>query len=302
MKRRVLVLCLVTVLMGIPGCAGLGNSSSPPLTATLAAGNWLFFVDSSFFTLPHLRNVPLRGALTTTGNTVTANLVTSSVIGAPCFSESLILSGSTSGNTVTLAPPVPVTKPPTPPDTSDLSITTTLQPASILLGTYTCTSVKAGLDSGTVYGTYIPPVSGTWTGTVPGVASNSNALPPPPTAMSASFLQSTTPVGTNNPIAIPQAFGLSGTVTLINPTCFPTGPAVLTIDQTQSYITGEHLVVYARSTDLLTSFSYVGGLDDPTAATTASLQSGFLYGNGNGICRFTFNGGIPAQVVPLKKS
>jgi hypothetical protein len=194
------------------------------------------------------------------------------------------LSGEISGDTVTLTP-----TPTTPPNNSNLTITGTIEPVSVLLNTYTCNFASSGTtggtvaDSGTVYGTNVPSLSGAWAGTL---SDDSSFNGIPPVGVTMTLAQASTPSATNGTNLYPGTFALSGTMVFTSKTCFSSGPATLTIDNKQSYVTGELVNLVAKNS--ATTFNWAATLTDPTSANAigtftnkASLQSP--------TCRVTFS-------------
>jgi hypothetical protein len=288
-KQLAAILLLGTALITISGCTG-GKAPVVADPSTLNSGNWLMIVNSITSTSDlYPQNRHFRGTMEAASNAVSANLSLSDEQSANCFPDSLVLSGSISSNTVTLTPV---------PNDSDLTITATVNPGGILLGTYNCTSQGAGADNGTVYATNIPPISGVWSGTLP--ESVSTWVPNPSgggtisttnytIGAAATIIQSSTPAPSDSSRIPPYSFALGGTVTLTNSTCFISGSSTLTIDSTQSYINGEQVFISAVSADGTEGFTWGTSqrpisLDDPTTALSMLNPSNFSAFSGS--CRF----------------
>jgi len=289
MKQLASILLLAIALIAISGCAG----ERTPVVAdpsTLKSGNWLVIVNSITSTSDlYPQNRHFRGTIEATSNAASADLALSGEQSANCFPDRLVLSGSISGNTVTLTPV---------PNDSDLTITATVKPGGILLGTYKCTSQGAGADNGTVYATNIPFISGVWSGTLP--ESVSQWVPSPSgggtisttnytIGVAATIVQSSTPAPSNSSHIPPYSFALAGSVILTNSACFNSGFSTLTIDPTQSYINGEQVFISAASADGTEGFTWGTSqrpisLDDPT--TAASMNNPSNFGAFSDACRF----------------
>jgi hypothetical protein len=222
-------------------------------------------------------------------NTITANLnaktdpADNSKHFANCFGTTRAFSGTISGDSATLSPLKN--------DDLLLTITTTIEPGGILLGTYSCAPKTTGsADSGTVYATNVPSISGTWSGTLPGRAGTIYSPAIYPTAVTASIVQSSSASPDNNP---PDSYSLSGTVTLENSHCFTSGSSVQTIDPTQSYIAGDEIFITSSSADGSEGFtwglnsSYPITLDNPTLAT--AMSNGEASSNSGGKYRYYGN-------------
>ena len=188
-----------------------------------------------------------------------------------------------------------------------MTIAATINPGDNITGTYVESGTPAGnggaciADTGTVYGTVVPSLTGTWTGTLPGRDANVNQSPIASTAFSASFTQSSTASTTANALNIyPGTFPLSGSVTLTNASCFSAGNVTLPIDATASYVQGQTVVVSATSADKTLSFTFPAPsnvLQDPTAATSV-VVGGFTI-NGD-LCALQSNPSV--NTVILQKS
>lgn len=291
MRQLAAVLSLATAMIAISGCGGGGTTTTLPQSLALNSGNWLFYVNSSTSaTSSYPQNTPLRGAMSTSGSTITANLQVNDGVSTPnCFPNPLVLSGSTSGDAVALTPT---------PNNSALAIAASIEPGSILLGTYSCTSHGGGADNGTVYGTNVPSLSGSWSGSlysvtiVPGVGPRYSSMP-----LTASISQAAKSSSNDFPAG---SFALSGTVTLTSSACFSSGSASLTIDPTQSYITGEQVFIFAASADGNTTFNWGSdgntvSLDNPTTATSMTGNSN--YGLSSESCYF-----VNSKPTALSKS
>jgi hypothetical protein len=262
MKQLTAILFLVTAIMTISGCAS-GNPVVPvgPSTSlTLTSGNWLIVETTQLS--PGVNNSPnyLRGSMTISDDTVTGNFFLDGNI--------IPLSGTISGNTVTLTGSSS--------NNVDMTISTTIQPGSILLGTFD--EAQLGYSAtGTVYGTYVPPLAGNWSGTV---NTQYTTVIPNPNG-DGGYISTSTDYQTGVTASIEQAaasstidnqpaFALSGTVILADSACFSSGSIALIIDPTQSYVAGEIASFVAASADGKTVYQYKGTLVDPTTPTAIS--------------------------------
>lgn len=269
MKNFFFCIMLAVAASFAVGCGGSSSSkSSSASSATLTSGNYYAVVNSQVGALlsanndPYPYEVPLRGAVTVTSGAVTAQLVpydtvTGAAKGVPCFPIALNLVGTNTNGAVALAPPSVQ---------SSLAITASVEPTSILLGSYTCNSTTLGADQGTVYATLVPSLAGTWAGTMADENAASSGIPS--TTISAAVTQDSTPIPSATSAFPAGAFVLRGTITLTNTLCFGSKPVSWSIDATQSYVNGELVTLYAYSTDFSSEFFWSGALNDPTTAAT----------------------------------
>lgn len=270
-----MTLVLALGMVAISGCGGNANIAAPVNTPVLGSGNWLMYVNSANVPLQgndlYPVNVPLRGSLAISGGTLAATLITNSGVGANCFPSPLAFTGTVSGSAVSLTPA---------PAEASLAIAATSQPVSIILGTYTCSSKSLGADTGSVFGTYVPSLTGTWTGSL---ADSNTFKPAPATAVTTSITQAAaaSPIGSVRPGSYP----LSGTIAMQNSSCIASGSATLNLDATQSYVTGEIVVISAATADNATSLQWAATLDDPTAATSMTRSTNARL---SGTCNITF--------------
>jgi hypothetical protein len=185
----------ILVCLLICGCGGNSTTNNGPMV-NLTAGNWQISAVSMS------GGTPLVGgaSLSQTGANVsgTIHLVTQ-----PCFSilDDMSVSGTVSGSTVNLTSVAS--------SGQKLSVQATGTDRS-LTGTYTLSGAACGsADQGTINATLVPPMTGTWHGTL----TSDNGLPA--TQVTATLTQSG-----------PDAhgfFSLSGPVTFSG-TCLPSGP------------------------------------------------------------------------------
>src|SRR5512146_2378731 len=145
MKRFFVVVVLGVLLTS---CGGNGPGSQPP--ATLTSGNWTFYPTTVDSTQPVL----FSASLTQTGSTVSGIAY---VVLSDCVSlfNGVPVTGSISGNSLTLNAGTTVI----------VKITGTISNSKSVTGTY---SVSGACDygaHGTIAGTYVPLLTGTWKAT-----------------------------------------------------------------------------------------------------------------------------------------
>ncbi|MFZ1086532.1 MAG: hypothetical protein WAN35_16330 [Terracidiphilus sp.] len=266
MKLSVMTLILAAVMMTVTGCAK-DPSTGASTQIALNSGNWLLYANSSVTansspSYPH--NMPIRGILTVSGNAISTNLAVNNGVSLPCFQNPFDPSGEVSGGSVTLAPPS---------DKSNLAISATIEPGSILLGTYNCSPQQGNADNGTIYGVNVPSLTGSWSGTAPyvlqvysgGVVTSKDY----PVVVTASIQQASF----SSPINGLPAFSLSGTVTLTSSYCFVSGASNMTIDPSQSYVSGDIVDIIASASNGTMNYSGFSSQPPITIPTTASQLS-----------------------------
>ena len=218
------------------------NPAAPKAsTQALTAGNWWLVGTSSLLPVGATgAQIDFSGPLTVSGDGVS---VTTTASTSPCFvAKPAVISGPASGGHVTLTSPASAS-----PASFVLTVQGTTENSTLLDGTYQLaggTNVgKCTADVGTVFGKYVPPLSGTFAGSVTESdpnANNANPLPPNVASLSISLSQGSTPATFATPGGFTvSAFPLSGTVTWNNATCYGGG----VIDASQSYIEGQNAVI-----------------------------------------------------------
>ena len=223
---------------------GTGTSHTDGETKNLTSGNWLLIEKSIIY--PTIPAVYFRGALAPASGSVSGTMTTT---GNSCLTTSpFSLSGSITGNTVTLTSASIRSQ--------VMTITGAINSATNFDGTYskpggTDTRTCAD-DSGTVYSTLVPSITGSWSGTL-------NSYSTGAISITATLDQAAA--------AADGTFPLSGTVTLNNSPCFTSG----TIDSSKSLITGEEVALVATSGGASLTLNAV--LANPTMATV--MQGGF---------------------------
>lgn len=338
MRRLMVVVFVAAVLTGMSGCGGGGSvtlsggqTSATGGTQGLTAGNWLLTAVSQ---VPDQNgnNRPytyIRGALPS-ANSVAATLrpsagclTTYTISGF--FPDPVPFSGSISGNSITLTSASV--------NGAVTTITGTIANGTNITGTYTSVggpnsyvfgnSLCNG-DQGTIYGTLVPAITGTWTASTSSASGPlANYAPDPihggqgPTycggnldpatcgpnpaadtiSVTASVLQATTANSDGS-------FPLSGTVTLQASTtsgnalsCYTSGG---TIDSTNSYIQGDSVNIVVNANGPTVQLS--GNLANPSTA----IQMGARLGSGTlGLMSLSSTACTSSQFVAygiLKKS
>ena len=257
MRHFAAILVFGTSAAIISGCSSGGTSMPVAPTPTLKSGNWLI-VETGVSVLSaangggsEVFNANLRGPLTISGGTITGNLSSND-------QPPLAYSGTTSGDTVSLT---------SAPDFNGESykLAGAINSNGTVLGTYSLENGYNGLTStGTLYGTNIPAIAGSWNGTLPGGFSGASQYPA--STISANLTQASSASIINDV----SAFVISGTFALTNSSCTGPGSVNLIIDPTASYISGDLLVFSAASADGTESFTWSSRLDNPTLATATS--------------------------------
>ncbi len=262
MRRVVEIVLAAAALLAMSACgSGVQVSGGDPLPATQGptAGNWFMVATSQTFTEGGTAiSTNLGGPLAATGNVVNGMLAPS--IGCLVTYElnnqgiavptPVPFVGSLNGNAMSLANSPSV-------NGAVTTITGTLINGSLLNGTYRSQGGPASQygnhelcdgDYGTVYGTLVPPITGSWSGTLTNWDNGPDVLTPGPTGdtvgITASLVQGSTP-------AADGSFPLSGSVALqINDTsgldlsCYGSGGE---IDSTQSSILGNSVTIVANN-------------------------------------------------------
>jgi hypothetical protein len=264
------------------------NAGSDPQGIT--AGNWILLGTSQ---IHYNSSEAAGGSLTSAGSTVS---MIANANGA-CFYLPMVFSGPMNGNSITLTS--------TSAQGKTMEVTGTVYNGTNIGGTYQITGGPANCngDTGTVYGTLIPSISGTWGG-------NLQELPyPPPNDLSTlntvtldlSVTQADSPSANGS-------FPLSGLATLgvppectspkppaycsvppppgSNSPCFATG----TIDPILSSVQGD-VVTMVVDADSGATVNITAQLINPNTAVTMSIIS---YQVSGGLCDGYSANGTPA--------
>jgi hypothetical protein len=146
---------LVLAVTFLAGCGGnpSSNDSGGGSTPRLTSGNWSLSAKSSV--VPGT-TVYLGGSLNQAGSAVSGNL---HVVGSDCYDLTVPISvtGSLNGTRLTI----------TSASSNGQVITANLvSSGKSVSGTYSILGGCAGGDKGSVSGTWVPPISGTWAGTL----------------------------------------------------------------------------------------------------------------------------------------
>lgn len=263
MRRVVEIVLAAAALLAMSSCgSGVQVSGGDPLPATqgLTAGNWFLVATSQVFaeggnaTSTNLGG-PLAAATGSVGNGMLAPSI-GCLVTYELNNQGIAVStpvpfvGSLNGNAMSLANSPSV-------NGAVTTITGTLINGSLLDGNYSSQGGPASQfgnhelcdgDYGTVYGTFVPPLTGSWSGSLTNVDNDPNIPTPGPTgdtvSITASLVQGSTP-------SADSSFPLSGSLELqINNTsgldlsCYGSGGQ---IDSTQSSILGNSVTIVANN-------------------------------------------------------
>lgn len=297
--RKWLLPLIVAAAMGISGCGGggisvSGSGSAAATTQPMSEGNWYLTatsqVASSSGTIIHSF---FNGAAAVSGSSVTLTTTPSSIC-LPVYTP-VTLSGSISGDTLTLTTPAQSGSAQT------IAITGALSNGTNLNGSFAVNGASASDPCYGVYGTaqglHVPSLTGAWTGTVteaaydengnPLLDANGNAITNVATISGSITQSSTASVFVLDPWDSYEAFALSGTLTITNSPCYTTA----TIDSTQSYVYGDTFKL-VLNTDTGGTLTSTARSLDPTRANTLKLA----YIVGSGVCTYyTASGSISDQ-------
>lgn len=285
MTRLAAILLVVAALIATVACGSSGVSVSSSKTAAgdksqaLSSGNWVIATQSKVN--PDLVT-DLGGSFTGSGTSASAALLSSSLCTqnwVPAPPPLYEIATATSFSSVSASAVTPCT--PNGTDnfflqsaagtkidgtpTATMCISATLNNGSNLTGSYVLTGGGTACDGdkGGVYGTLVPPLTGTWTGNLNNIANNGTGPTGDVVAFSASLQQSATanPDGTSP---------LSGTITLQVTAIDPTNQQALAtyytaggqIDSTQSFVRGDSVTIVTIGATL----SFQGTIANPALA------------------------------------
>jgi hypothetical protein len=249
-KTRLVIAVLFMSCLLCIGCGGGSSTASVPYSS-IASGNWSLTATS---TVTSGFVLDMAGSLTQSGNVVSGNMfVYSSVSDCPSLpSVAIPFTGKFSGDTLTL----------TSANFSNQFVTVNaVGSGNSLTGTYSIKGGCADGDNGTIVASYLPPLTGTWTGTF----TNPDGTPIPvdpsnPIESATASLQLT-----QSPTATNGSFTLSGSFnTNFAPGsyCFTSGTIPGAGSTTGASVTGTAVVISAVS-DNGVKIVYVGPLDGP---------------------------------------
>jgi hypothetical protein len=304
MRRRIAVVLLALALMAMSACGGSGgvkvsNTTSAAAANGLTAGNWVLAATSQDkIQSGSLQNTSLLGSLAPSGEAVSGMVRASAgclVSFANPIPENGIqyvpvsVSGSITGGNIVLT----LQDEPTPANGNTqvtTTITGTISNGTNINGTYTSTGNQNSQygtsfqlcngDYGTVWGTLVPPVTGTWNATWPnyGYTVTGNSIPTCNGGQDCTTLVNpiadtvTVSATLDQENAAPDgSFPLSGTLTVQGLACTITEGA---IDDTQSYIYGDTFLIVANATDGSGTSIRLGSGHLPNPNTAIAIQFG----------------------------
>jgi len=251
---------LVSLLMC--GCGG-GSSSSSGSYSSITSGNWSLTGTS---TVTSGLVLSIGGSLTQSDNVVSGVLYVSSY-DSSCSSLSgsaIPFTGKFDGDKLTLVSD----------EFSSQSVTVNATGSgSSLTGTYSVAGGCADGDSGTIVASYLPPINGTWSGTLTNPDGTPIPINPNNLSEGAEFATVTL---TQSATATNGRFPLSGTFNFnFSSSCFSSGTVPGT---TAAYVMGSTVVISATGTDG-TEFVYGGGLEKvPASSAKVTVIGGRFMG------------------------
>jgi len=267
MKAMAAVVAMGALAAALSGCSN-SKSVTTVQSGALTSGNWILLPRSNGNLLD--TDGHLRGLATISDSSVSMQMqmTAAGMQTEMCIPQGnpIVLTGSVSGSSLQLnwaSGPQGAQQ--------NVAATASINPDSTVLGTYTASGPCT--DVGSIYGTLVPPITGSWSGAPAGTDLLSGKSQD--ATVTASITQATAPSSGNSGPA--EALPLSGTVTVASAACTNSASVQLTIDPTQSYITGEEVAIIAISADQQTQLNWFAALTDPTAAN-AMIYSAF-YGN-----------------------
>jgi hypothetical protein len=255
--NRCCLFLLFTALLFAVACGG--NGSTPgggggTHDATITSGNWYIVATS---TAVAGQKSYVGGNLTQSGTTISGTM---HVDNSSCYDllTDVPMTGTISGSNVNLTSSSV--------NSQVIAVKGTVG-TNTITGTYTITGGCSDGDKGSVSAMFVPSITGTWKAT----------------ETSGSTTVTTTATVTQGATATTDGiFPLSGTLNVTNPVCFTSA----TIDQTQSFMAGDIVAVYATTNDVgggTGTFIYVAYLDNPGVAKSFSG----MYQFESGVCSGT---------------
>jgi hypothetical protein len=228
----VLAVLFVSCLLCV-GCGG-GSSHSTGPYSSITSGNWSLTATS---TVTSRLVLSIGGSLTQSGNVVSGTmLVSSSVSTCPSLSVVAIpFAGTFSGDTLTL----------TSANVNNQFVTVNaIGSGNSLTGTYSVVGGCGDGDNGTIAASYLPPLTGTWTGTFTNPDGTPVPVNPsnPKEYATASLTLTQSATATNGSFPLSGAFNTnfaSGSV------CFASGTIPGTDTTTGAYVMGTSVVISA---------------------------------------------------------
>lgn len=254
---------MVLALM-LCGCGGSSSSNNATPQMSIQSGNWSILATSAS---DPTNPFGIGGSLSQSGSTISG--VVHVVNSASCFNlnDDIPLSGTVSGQSVTLTSPVV--------DGAVLTVNASGS-SNALSGTYTVTvsnttsvTCVGGNDQGTFSANLVPSLGGSWQGTL------TSDIGGPTLSLTANITQSATPDAHG-------FFPVSGTVTFSGSTCFTSGDFAST--PAESHLAGSFLFTNISTNDQPTPGVLVldAGVDAPTTANSLSAIYDISSGNCSG--------------------
>jgi hypothetical protein len=259
----VLAALFVSCLLCI-GCGGGSSSSSGPYSS-ITNGNWSLTATSTV--TPGLV-LSIGGSLTQSGNVVSGTmLVSSSVLNCPSLpSVAIPFTGTFSGDTLTL----------TSANFNNQFVTVNaIGSGDSLTGTYSVAGGCADGDNGTIAASYLPPLTGTWTGTITNPDGTPVSVDPsnPNEYATASLTLTQSATATNGSFPLSGAFNTNfapGSVVCASGTIPDAGTTI------GAYVMGTSVVISAGATNG-EEILYEGLLDEvPLGSANETLIEGRL--------------------------
>lgn len=233
----VLAVLFVSCLLCISCGGGSSNSSGP--YSSITSGNWSLTATS---TVTSGFVLSIGGSLTQSGNVVSGTmLVSSSVSSCPSLSAAAIpFAGTFSGGTLTLMSANV---------NNQFLRVNAIGSGNSLTGTYSVAGGCADGDNGTIAASYLPPLTGIWTGTF--TNPDGTSIPVDPSNPREGYVTASVTL-TQSATAINGAFPLSGTFSSSfapGRVCFASGAIPGTGTTTGAYVMGTSVVISAGGTD-----------------------------------------------------
>jgi hypothetical protein len=246
MKRDFMAAALLSLLLILSSCGGSGSSTGgdnppPPTQPQLSSGNWSLHSSSQ---VGPVGTVYIGGNLDHSGTSITGVM---HIANSSCFdvATDVPFTGTSNGSNVTLASASI--------SGQVISVTGTIINSKSMTGTYTITGGCAAGDRGSITGTFVPSISGTWKATE---------------AVGAQTLTTTAVITQRSTPAAIGVFPLTGSISFSGATasgCFSGG----TLDAL-SFIAGDIVAVLGNMDGQgggTGQLIYVGFIDNPAAPT-----------------------------------
>ena len=233
---------VIGLLLLFTACGG-GDSSggTNPNNTQLTSGNW--GIEATSQVLPSNGTAYIGGNINHSGTSITGVM---HIFNSSCFDfgTNIYFSGTSNGNSINFTS--------APMDGQVVSVTATASGSKSLSGTYSIAGGCSAGDHGTISGTFVPSISGTWKATE---------------TVGSQTLTTTATVTQQATADQWGTFPLSGSITFAGPTtCFTGG----TINVVNSFIAGDLVAVLGDMTvpgGGSGQLYYVGFLNNPAAPT-----------------------------------